>query len=48
MTAGVIRYCCGGECSTDTGTQLKSVAAGENIEIRVEVKDISGNVPREG
>ena len=29
-----------------TPAQLKSVAAGENIEIRVEVKDISGNVPR--
>ena len=29
-----------------TPAQLKSAAAGENIEIRVEVKDISGNVPR--
>ena len=28
-----------------TPAQLKSAAAGENIEIRVEVKDISGNVP---
>ena len=28
-----------------TPVQLKSAAAGENIEIRVEVKDISGNVP---
>ena len=29
-----------------TPVQLQSVAAGENIEIRVEVKDISGNVPK--
>ena len=29
-----------------TPAQLQSAAAGENIEIRVEVKDISGNVPR--
>lgn len=29
-----------------TPAQLQSVTAGENIEIRVEVKDISGNVPR--
>ena len=29
-----------------TPAQLKSAATGENIEIRVEVKDISGNVPR--
>lgn len=29
-----------------TPAQLKSAAAGENIEIRVEVKDISDNVPR--
>ena len=29
-----------------TPAQLKSAAAGENIEIRVEVKDISSNVPR--
>ena len=28
-----------------TPAQLQSAAAGENIEIRVEVKDISGNVP---
>ena len=28
-----------------TPAQLQSVTAGENIEIRVEVKDISGNVP---
>lgn len=28
-----------------TPAQLQSVAAGENIEIRIEVKDISGNVP---
>ncbi len=29
-----------------TPVQLQSVAAGENIEIRVDVKDISGNVPK--
>ena len=29
-----------------TPAQLQSVTAGENIEIRIEVKDISGNVPR--
>lgn len=29
-----------------TPAQLQSVAAGENMEIRVEVKDISGNVPK--
>ena len=29
-----------------TPMQLQSVAAGENIEIRVDVKDISGNVPK--
>ena len=29
-----------------TPAQLQSAAAGENIEIRVEVKDISGNVPK--